>query len=92
VPGSTGRHAAESFGEDEDAEGRARARRCSQKASTKQFFQVFVNVGLQKLEKDSVKPDRTLQDSSWDVSFWFVVTSPLLGILFGFLGVVIFCR
>ena len=36
VPGSTGRQAAESLGEDEDAEDGARARRCSQKASAKQ--------------------------------------------------------
>ena len=36
-----------------------------------------------------MKTNRTLQDSGWDLSFWFVVTSPLLGVLFGFLGLVI---
>ena len=32
------------------------------------------------------------QDSGWDVSFWFAISSPLLGILLGFLAAAIFCR
>jgi len=33
---------------------------------------------------------RTVQDSGWSVSFWFAVTSPLLGFLLGILALAIF--
>jgi hypothetical protein len=31
-----------------------------------------------------------ITDSGWDVSFWFVVLSPVLGILVGFLALLLF--
>ena len=31
-----------------------------------------------------------ITDADWDVSFWFAVLSPLLGILVGFLALVLF--
>jgi hypothetical protein len=38
--------------------------------------------------------DQTLSfnDSGWDVSFWFAILSPLLGVLLGLLAAAIFCR
>ena len=35
------------------------------------------------------KPD-TITDSSWDIPFWFAVLSPVLGIVVGFLGLLLF--
>jgi hypothetical protein len=35
-----------------------------------------------------VKADPTTKD--WDISFWFAVSSPLLGVLLGFLAPMIF--
>ena len=32
-----------------------------------------------------MKTNSTARDSGWDVSFWFAVSSPLLGVLLGFL-------
>jgi hypothetical protein len=32
----------------------------------------------------------TITDSSWDLSFWFAVFSPALGIMVGFLGLLLF--
>jgi hypothetical protein len=32
----------------------------------------------------------TITDSSWDIPFWFAVLSPVLGILVGFLGLLLF--
>ena len=32
----------------------------------------------------------TIADSGWDIPFWFAVLSPVLGILVGFLGVLLF--
>ena len=32
----------------------------------------------------------TIADSGWDPAFWFAVLSPVLGILVGFLAVVLF--
>ena len=34
----------------------------------------------------------TIADSSWEIPFWFAVLSPLLGILIGFLGLLLFCH
>ncbi len=31
-----------------------------------------------------------ITDEGWDVSFWFAVLSPVLGILVGFLALVVF--
>ena len=33
-----------------------------------------------------MKIESTSQDSGWNISFWFAVSSPLLGVLAGFLG------
>jgi hypothetical protein len=34
----------------------------------------------------------TAKKSDWDVSFWFAVSSPFLGVLLGILALAIFCR
>jgi hypothetical protein len=39
-----------------------------------------------------MKTNRTAQDSAWNASFWFAVSSPLLGVLLGILALVIFFR
>jgi hypothetical protein len=33
---------------------------------------------------------KTLASTGWDVSFWFAVLSPVLGILVGFLALLLF--
>jgi len=37
-----------------------------------------------------MKTNPTAQDSSWDFCFWFAVSSPLLGVLLGFIAAGIF--
>jgi hypothetical protein len=44
------------------------------------------------LEKNSMKTNPTAKESGWRVSFWFAVSSPLLGVLVGILAAAIFCR
>jgi hypothetical protein len=39
-----------------------------------------------------MKTSAIAQDSGWDVSFWFAISSPLLGVLLGILAAAIFCR
>ena len=39
-----------------------------------------------------MKTNPTAKESGWRVSFWFAVSSPLLGVLLGFLAAAIFCR
>jgi hypothetical protein len=39
-----------------------------------------------------MKTNAIAQDSGWDVSFWFAISSPLLGVLLGILAAAIFCR
>jgi hypothetical protein len=39
-----------------------------------------------------MKTNASAQDSGWDVSFWFAISSPLLGVLLGILAAAIFCR
>jgi RsiW-degrading membrane proteinase PrsW (M82 family) len=39
-----------------------------------------------------MKTSPTVEDSGWNVSFWFAVTSPLLGVLLGFLALMILYR
>jgi hypothetical protein len=34
----------------------------------------------------------TAKKSDWDVSFWFAISSPLLGVLVGILALAIFFR
>jgi len=34
----------------------------------------------------------TAKKSDWDVSFWFAISSPLLGVLVAILALAIFCR
>jgi hypothetical protein len=34
----------------------------------------------------------TPPDSGWNISFWFALSSPLLGVLLGILAAAIFCR
>ena len=39
-----------------------------------------------------MKINAIAQGSGWNVSFWFAVSSPLFGVLFGILAAAIFCR
>jgi len=39
-----------------------------------------------------MKTDPSAQGSGWDVSFWFAVSSPLLGVLLAIIALAIFCR
>jgi len=39
-----------------------------------------------------MKTNPSAQGSDWNVSFWFAVSSPLLGVLLGILAAAIFCR
>jgi hypothetical protein len=39
-----------------------------------------------------MKTNLTDEESGWRVSFWFAVSSPLLGVLLAFLAAAIFCR
>jgi hypothetical protein len=54
--------------------------------------EIFWNFGLRTLEKYSVKTNAIDQNSGWRVSFWFAVSSPLIGVLLAFLAAAIFCR
>ena len=44
----------------------------------------FRNVGLKTLEKGNVKKNPSRKDSGWNISFWFAVLSPLIGIALTF--------
>ncbi|MEY2527889.1 MAG: hypothetical protein QOE73_2660 [Verrucomicrobiota bacterium] len=39
-----------------------------------------------------MKTNKTAKDLAWDVSFWFAVSSPLLGVLLAILALAIFSR
>jgi hypothetical protein len=39
-----------------------------------------------------MKTNTISQESGWRVSFWFAVSSPLLGVLLGLLAAAIVCR
>jgi len=39
-----------------------------------------------------MKRNPTAEDSCWNISFWFAVSSPLLGVLLAFLALAVFCR
>jgi hypothetical protein len=39
-----------------------------------------------------MKTKPTAKEPAWDFSFWFAVSSPLIGVLLVFLPVAIFCR
>jgi len=45
------------------------------------------NKGTKSMTKTK---SNTIADSSWDIPFWFAVLSPVLGIVVGFLGVLLF--
>ena len=42
--------------------------------------------------KVGMKTNPSAQGSGWNVSFWFALSSPLLGVLVGLLAAAIFCR
>ena len=44
----------------------------------------FRNVGLKTLEKGNVKKNPSRKDSGWNISLWFAVSSPLIGIALTF--------
>jgi hypothetical protein len=37
-----------------------------------------------------MKRNSTIQDTGWNVSFWFAITSPLFGVLFAIITLAIF--
>jgi hypothetical protein len=39
-----------------------------------------------------MKTNAIAQESGWRVSFWFALSSPLLGVLFGIQAAAIFCH
>jgi hypothetical protein len=39
-----------------------------------------------------MKTNAIAEESGWRVSFWFAVSSPLLGVLLGFLAAAVLCR
>ena len=39
-----------------------------------------------------MKTNAIAPDSGWNLSFWFAISSPLLGVLLGILAAAIFCR
>jgi hypothetical protein len=39
-----------------------------------------------------VRTNKIAKDSGWDVSFWFAVSSPFLGVLLAILALAIFFR
>jgi hypothetical protein len=47
-------------------------------------FQISENVGLRTLEKSGMKRKPTLENSDWNISFWFAVLGPLIGVAPGF--------
>jgi len=46
-------------------------------------FQISQNVGLRTLEKSNMKRNPSTKDSGWNISFWFAVLSPLIGVAVG---------
>jgi hypothetical protein len=63
----------------------------SAKALRKKFH-VFVKCRSSNALDNTMKTNPIAQDSGWDFSFWFAVSSPLLGVLLGIVAVAIFCR
>jgi hypothetical protein len=55
-------------------------------------LRAFRNVDPGMLEINNMKTKPTAKESDWDVSFWFAISSPLVGVLLGILAVAIFCR
>jgi len=55
-------------------------------------FMRLLNEDLRTLEKNTMKTNPSAQGSGWNVSFWFALSSPLLGVLLGILAAAIFCR
>jgi len=45
-----------------------------------------------QLKRKEMKTLSTTMNDKWDFSTWFVVTSPVLGVVFGFLSLVLFAR
>jgi hypothetical protein len=37
-----------------------------------------------------MKKNSTFEDSNWDVSYWFAISSPLIGVLLALLALAIF--
>src|SRR5439155_27145103 len=53
---------------------------------------MFCEMSIFECLRKSVKTNSIAQESGWNVSFWFAVSSPLLGVLVGLLAAAIFCR
>jgi hypothetical protein len=55
-------------------------------------FHVFVKCRSLNALDNTMKTKPIAQDSGWDFSFWFAVSSPFLGVVLGILACAIFCR
>jgi hypothetical protein len=53
---------------------------------------VFVKCRSSNALDNSMKTNPIAQDSGWNFSFWFAVSSPLLGVLLAMVALAIFCR
>jgi hypothetical protein len=57
-----------------------------------QKFHVFVKFRALNALDNIMRTNPIVEDSGWNFSFWFAVSSPLLGVLLAFLALAIFCR
>jgi hypothetical protein len=55
-------------------------------------FHVFVKCRPSNALDNIMKTNPIAEDSGWNFSFWFAVSSPLLGVLLAMLALAIFCR
>jgi hypothetical protein len=55
-------------------------------------FHVFVKCRSSNSLDNTMKTNPIAEDSGWDFSFWFAVSSPLLGVLLAIVALAIFCR
>jgi len=60
--------------------------------SIAQEISVFVKCRSSSALDNTMKTNPIAQDSGWDFSFSFAVSSPLLGVLLAMLALAIFCR
>ena len=66
--------------------------RCVLRQSIAQEISVFVKCRASNSLESTMKTNPITQDSGWDFSFWFTVSSPVLGVLLAILALAIFCR
>src|SRR4029453_16626891 len=55
-------------------------------------FHVFVKCRSSNALDNNMETNSIAQDSGWDFSFWFAISSPLVGVLLGILAAAVVCR